>query len=109
MATPSTGSTWQDPATSSTDRIGSGTGSAAAVTQNAAATVDKIASGAHQAVDRIAAAANTAASSLGVKSEDMLAMKDQALDSARDYVREKPITALAIALAAGFLLSRIAR
>ena len=91
------------------DRTGSGNGAADALAQNAAATVDKIASGAHQAVDRIAAAANTAASSLGVKSEDMLAMKDQALDSARDYVREKPITALAIAIAAGFLLSRIAR
>lgn len=103
-----TGSTWQDPATSSMDRTVSGNGSSTA-SQNAAATVDKIAGGAHQAVDRIAAAASSAASQLGVKSEDMLAMKDQALDSARDYVREKPITALAIALAAGFLLSRLSR
>jgi len=110
MATTGTpGSAWQDPSSLSGTSERSGGNGAGQMSQNAAATVDKIASGAHQAVDRIAAAANTAASQFGVKGEEVMAMKDRALDGARDFVREQPITALAIAIAAGFVLSRLAR
>jgi ElaB/YqjD/DUF883 family membrane-anchored ribosome-binding protein len=71
----------------------------------ATATVDKIASGAHQAVDRIASAATSAASQFGVKGEDLMVAKDRVVE----YVRNKPVTALGIALAAGFIIARITR
>jgi ElaB/YqjD/DUF883 family membrane-anchored ribosome-binding protein len=110
MATTGTpGSAWQEPSSTTMQGERSGGNGASQISQNAAATVDKIASGAHQAVDRIAAAANSAASQFGVKGEEMLELKDRALDSAREYVREKPITALAIAVAAGFVLSKLMR
>jgi ElaB/YqjD/DUF883 family membrane-anchored ribosome-binding protein len=109
MATSTTpGSAWQEDAMSTSQRAGSGNG-AGSLSEGAAATVDKVASSAHQALDRIAAAANSAASQFGVKGEELLVAKDKLLDSARGYVREKPVTALAIALAAGFILSRLSR
>jgi ElaB/YqjD/DUF883 family membrane-anchored ribosome-binding protein len=86
--------------------MGSG-GSASNVSQNASATVDKIASGAHQAVDRIASAATSAAEQWGVKGDQMLESKDRMMESTREYVRNNPMAALGIALAAGFILSRI--
>lgn len=111
MATTNTqGSAWQEAGQSSaTNANVAASGRAAAVSENAAATVDKIASSAHQAVDRIASAATSAASQIGVKGDEMMEVKDRMLDRARDYVREKPLAALGIALAAGFLISRIMR
>jgi ElaB/YqjD/DUF883 family membrane-anchored ribosome-binding protein len=104
------GSAWQDAGSTSTTNPNVGnSGRTSAMSENAAATVDKIASSAHQAVDRIASAATSAASQFGVKGDDVLAAKDRMLDSAREYVREKPIAALGIALAAGFIISRIMR
>jgi ElaB/YqjD/DUF883 family membrane-anchored ribosome-binding protein len=79
------------------------------MSESATATVDKIASGAHQAVDRIASAATSAASQFGVKGDEMLEAKDRLLDSTREYVRTNPMAALGIALAAGFVISRIMR
>lgn len=111
--TGSQGSAWQDAtstgATGSSMNPGSGSsaGRSTPMAESATATVDKIASGAHQAVDRIASAATSAASQLGMKSEDMLEAKDRMLDSTREYVRTNPMAALGIALAAGFVLSRI--
>ena len=110
MATTTQGSAWQDAGNSGTTNANVAAGNrAAAVSENAAATVDKIASSAHQAVDRIASAASSAASQFGVKGEEVLQAKDRMLDTAREYVREKPFAALGIALAAGFIISRIMR
>ena len=72
-----------------------------------AATVDKIASGAHQAVDRVASAATSAAEQWGVKGDQMLEQGDRMMESTREYVRNNPMAALGIALAAGFILSKI--
>ncbi|MGN6703158.1 MAG: hypothetical protein ACTHKB_09375 [Burkholderiaceae bacterium] len=69
--------------------------------------VDKIASGAHQAVDKIAGAASQAADSLGAKSEQWKDTQERMMDEARVYIRNKPGTAIGIAVAAGFLLSKI--
>jgi ElaB/YqjD/DUF883 family membrane-anchored ribosome-binding protein len=112
--TGSQGSAWQDPTSTSTAGTGASTGAgtsgrSSALSENAAATVDKIASGAHQAVDRIASAATTAATQFGVKGDEMLETKDRVVESAREYVRNHPMAALGIALAAGFILSRIIR
>lgn len=113
--TGSQGSAWQDATstgaagTSTSPISGNGAGRANPLAESATATVDKIASGAHQAVDRIASAATTAASQFGVKGEEMLEAKDRMLDSTREYVRTNPMAALGIALAAGFVISRIIR
>jgi len=112
--TGSQGSAWQDATSTgtvgtSTNPSGNGAGRANPLAESATATVDKIASGAHQAVDRIASAATTAASQFGVKGEEMLEAKDRMLDSTREYVRTNPMAALGIALAAGFVISRIMR
>ena len=111
MATTGTqGSVWQDPGSTTAAGSNSGTsGRSSAISESAAATVDKIATGAHQAVDRMASAATSAASQFGVKGDEVLAAKDHMLDSAREYVRAKPLAALGIALAAGFVISRIMR
>jgi len=70
------------------------------------AAVDRFATGAHRAVDRIAAAANSAADQLNVKSEDLMAAKDRWTQVCSSYVKDNPLTALGIAAAVGFLVSR---
>ncbi len=79
------------------------------VSEAARPMVDRLASGAHQAVDRIAAAAGQAAETLGVKGEQLKNAQVHALEQARSYVRENPVAALGIAIAAGFVLSRLLR
>jgi ElaB/YqjD/DUF883 family membrane-anchored ribosome-binding protein len=71
--------------------------------------VDRIASGAHHAVDKIANAAGQAAETLGVKGEQLKNAQVRAMEQCRGYIRDNPVTALGIAIAAGFLLSRLLR
>ncbi len=71
--------------------------------------VDNVAAGAHQAVDRAASAANQAAESLSDTGHDMKETQEKWLAVAREYVQENPATALGIALAGGYLLSRLLR
>jgi ElaB protein len=69
--------------------------------------VDRIASGAHQAVDKVASAADHAAETLGMKGEQLKDAQVRMMEQCRGYVRDNPVTALGIAIAAGFLLSRL--
>ena len=69
--------------------------------------VDRIASGAHVAVDKIASAAGQAAESLGVKGEQLKKFQVQALEKCQGYVRANPVMSLGIAIAAGYLLSKL--
>ena len=69
--------------------------------------VDRVASGAHQAVDKLAGAASQAAETLGVKGEQLKNAQARAAEQCRGYVRDHPAASLGIALAAGFLLSRL--
>lgn len=66
--------------------------------------VDQFAAGAHQAADRLAVAANHAAESLESAGERFKATQTQWVNSCSSYVREKPVTALGIAVASGFML-----
>jgi ElaB/YqjD/DUF883 family membrane-anchored ribosome-binding protein len=70
---------------------------------------DRVASGAHDAVDRIAGTAGHAAETLGVKGEQLKNAQVRAMAQCRGYVREHPVTSLGIAVATGFLLSRLVR
>ncbi|HEV7618937.1 MAG TPA: hypothetical protein VGO51_12645 [Burkholderiaceae bacterium] len=71
--------------------------------------VDRLSSGAHQAVDRISGAATQAAMTLSEKIGPIQNLQEQLIEDVRVHVREKPVAALAIAIAAGFLLSQLLR
>lgn len=69
--------------------------------------VDHLTSGAHQAVDKLASAAGQAAETLSVRGGQLKNAQAQALEQTRIYVRENPVTAVGIALAVGFVLSKL--
>ena len=79
------------------------------VSDAAGPAVDRVASGAHQTVSKIASAAGQAAETLGAKGEQIRNVPLRAMEQCRGYVRDYPVTALGIAVAAGFLLSRLWR
>jgi len=76
---------------------------------NPAETINRIAGSAHQAVDRVAQGANSALQSLRGSSDAWKHSGDQSLERVQEYIREKPLVALGMAAAAGFLLSRLMR
>ncbi|HEY7241670.1 MAG TPA: hypothetical protein VH600_21030 [Burkholderiales bacterium] len=65
--------------------------------------IDRLADTAHGAVDR----ASEMAERLGDRTDELWGMKDEYVESARDYVKHNPLTALGIALAAGYLFGKI--
>jgi ElaB/YqjD/DUF883 family membrane-anchored ribosome-binding protein len=69
--------------------------------------IDRLSSTAHDAVERGTRAAAMAADSIGARGRELLDARDQWMDTTRVYVREHPLAALGVALAAGYLLSRI--
>ncbi len=69
--------------------------------------IERLTSTAHDAVERATSAAGSAADQLGVKGRQLLATRDEVMESTRVYVREHPLAALGVALAAGYLVSRI--
>ena len=77
---------------------------------NLAPVVERVAAGAHDAVDKAAGAATKAAKLIGKKGDILIAAPEQYLESCRERVRENPLAAMGIAVAAGialsFLLSR---
>ena len=70
-------------------------------------TTDKVSKSAHEAFDKIASATSQAAEALGEKGEQLKHAEQQLMKNCRSYVRDNPITSLSIAVAAGFLLSRL--
>ncbi|MET0168087.1 MAG: hypothetical protein ABW318_24240 [Vicinamibacterales bacterium] len=71
--------------------------------------VDQLASGAHQAVDKIAGAAGQAVKTLGIKGEQLSDAQARLAEAGRNYVRQNPMMAMGIAIAAGFVLSHVLR
>ena len=69
--------------------------------------IERMSQSAHKAVDRAASVASDYAERLSSKGEQFMSMPEDWLDTAREYVREKPLQALGIALAAGYLLHLI--
>ncbi len=69
--------------------------------------VGSAAEGAHEAVDWAADAANSATDSLSDKGQELRITQEKWLAAARDYVQENPVTSVGIAVASGYLLSRI--
>ena len=69
--------------------------------------IDTAANSANEAVDKVASATNQAAEALGKKGEQLKNAELQLIEDCRVYVRDNPITSVGIAVATGFLLSRV--
>ncbi|TRW91255.1 DUF883 C-terminal domain-containing protein [Candidatus Methylobacter oryzae] len=70
-------------------------------------TLEKAADYAHDAADKVADATHYAAKALNEKGEQWLDAEQKLLKDCRAYIRDNPITSLAIVLAAGFVLGRL--
>ena len=71
--------------------------------------IERVSSTAHDAVDRVAQTASQYAERFGEQAEALMEMKDNWVEGARDYVREHPIAALGMTVAAGYVLSMLMR
>ncbi|MBD8874598.1 DUF883 family protein [Rhodanobacter sp. DHB23] len=99
------------------ERIKQATSSAVAGTKEAVGrAADHIEASLHRATDKVAAGAHQASDKFADASERGRAAYDATMDRAdewlgqvRDYVREKPVQSVAIALGAGWLLGRLLR
>ena len=78
-----------------------------AVSDTARPAVDRIASNAHSVVDRVAGVATRTAETLGVKGEQLMVAEKKLAKSAREYMREHPMASLGVAIATGYLVSRL--
>lgn len=90
-----------------------------AAAERTLSTVDRVAQSAHEAIDRLASKAGPAverlrgttthtAETLRAKADAFGEIEEQWVENARGYVRENPLTALAIGVLAGVVLSKIA-
>lgn len=79
------------------------------VAQRAHEAIDSVAAKAKPAVERVHSAASQAADAFNAKADALGELEDKWLDSARAHIREQPLTAMAIGLLAGVLLSRLSR
>lgn len=72
-------------------------------------TIDRLSQGAHHTVERAAQAASQVAERFGEKADEWMEMQENWVEGAREYVREHPVAAIGIAVAAGYLLSMMTR
>jgi ElaB/YqjD/DUF883 family membrane-anchored ribosome-binding protein len=70
-------------------------------------TTDKVANFAHETVDAVADASNHARAAFDEKSDQIMNAEQQLLKNCQTYIRENPVTSLGLAVAGGFLLSRL--
>ncbi len=70
-------------------------------------TIDKASHTAHKAYDKLADVAGDAAEVLGEKGEQLKKAEQKLMKNCRVYISDNPITSVSIAVAAGFLLSRL--
>ena len=69
--------------------------------------VDRMAASAHEAVDKVSSVASHAVETLGVKGEQLNAAEKRLVAGTRKYVQEHPVASVGIAIATGYVLSRI--
>jgi ElaB/YqjD/DUF883 family membrane-anchored ribosome-binding protein len=69
--------------------------------------IDRLSETAHTAIDRATQSVGQIAQQYGEKAEELLAMKDDYMETAREYVKQNPLMAVGIALAAGYLVGKI--
>ncbi len=69
--------------------------------------VDRVVSSAHAGVDKLSGMLSSASESFGNRKVQMNDTYQQLADSGREYIRNKPGTAVAIALGAGYILAKL--
>jgi ElaB/YqjD/DUF883 family membrane-anchored ribosome-binding protein len=79
------------------------------VVQSAHQAVDTLAAKAAPLVDRFGRSLDGASGNLHERADQLSAMQDEWVESARTTVREHPLASLAAAVAVGMLLSRLSR
>lgn len=84
-------------------------GAADEAARKAMPVIDRAAEYAHQAVDKTVAGVTPAAEWLNERAAALDATQKKLVSSTREYVAANPLQSLGIALAAGFLISRIIR
>ena len=82
---------------------------AAKASEKAAPAIDRVARAAHETVDKVAQAAGPAADWLNQSAAQLQRQQEQLVDGSRSYIRERPLVAIGIALAAGYLAGRLMR
>ncbi len=70
-------------------------------------TIDRVKTGAHEAVDRAASATSHAAEAVTKKGEQLKNAEQQFVEDCRGYIHDNPVASLGIAVGVGFLLSRL--
>lgn len=70
-------------------------------------TVDQLRSGIHSAVDKTANATVQAAESLSRKGEQIKNVEQKYMEDCLNYIHERPLASLGLAMGAGFLLNRL--
>lgn len=79
------------------------------MSESARPAVDKMSSTAHDTVNRLSDSAAQTATMLSDKMSQLMEMQQELLEDTRGRVRDRPVTALAIAIAAGFILHGLIR
>jgi ElaB/YqjD/DUF883 family membrane-anchored ribosome-binding protein len=70
-------------------------------------TIDKASDSVHDVVDKVTDVSNQAADALSEKAKQLKNAEQRLMKDCCSYVKENPVTSLGIAVASGFLLSRI--
>jgi len=70
-------------------------------------TIDRLSAAAEKAADTIADTTRQAADALGEKGEQLKSMEEKCMKNCRASILDYPITSISIAMAAGFILSRV--
>jgi ElaB/YqjD/DUF883 family membrane-anchored ribosome-binding protein len=70
-------------------------------------TIEKVSDSTHEAYDKFANATSQVAETLVEKGQQLKKNEQQLMKSCRGYIGDNPITSVSIAVAAGFLLSRL--
>jgi|SRR5437867_9337596 len=71
--------------------------------------IDRVAQAAHQTVDRVAQVAVPTADWITQSAQQLKQQQEELITTSRGYIRERPLLAVATALAVGYLIGRIAR
>lgn len=84
-------------------------GAAEEAARNVKPAIDRVVAMAHQAVDKAAGVAAPTADWLAAKGEGLNATQKKLFEDSCSYVAANPLKTIGLALAAGFLLSRLAK
>jgi ElaB/YqjD/DUF883 family membrane-anchored ribosome-binding protein len=69
--------------------------------------VDKASQSAHDVVDKIANVSHQAADTFNEKTGQLKTAEQHLVDNCRGYIHDNPVATIGIAVAAGFLFSRL--